>query len=250
MIRSALVHVDASGRPPNASIFSAGLGFRELGWDVAEMTGDRLLELSPSPEALVVGGVETVLPYLRKLNAQPAALDYPDALRPYLGRRLRRTTLGDVRSQVGSNSDPVFVKPVEHKLFDGHVVRSFRDLIGTARLPAETPVFETEVVEFLSEWRFYVSNGCVMGVGHYAGAATDFPEKALVLESVATFHETGHAPSAYGLDFGVCSDGTTRLVEVNDAITLGNYGLRPAQYARFLSARWEELLAPKTGDVW
>lgn len=49
------------------------------------------------------------------------------------------------------------------------------------------------------------------------------------------------APHAYGIDFGVTSNGETLLVEVNEGYALGCYGLSPHLYARLLITRWAEL---------
>jgi hypothetical protein len=62
------------------------------------------------------------------------------------------------------------------------------------------------------------------------------------------------APIAYGLDVGVIiqadganhkvspgSNALSALVEINDGICLGNYGLDPIHYAEMISSRWMEL---------
>lgn len=48
-------------------------------------------------------------------------------------------------------------------------------------------------------------------------------------------------PSGFTLDFGVTDDGRTLLIEVNDAFSLGCYGLDPLAYAKLLETRWAEL---------
>jgi hypothetical protein len=97
----------------------------------------------------------------------------------------------------------------------------------------------SEVVEFTSEWRFYVLRGVVVGVGHYAGDPLVFPDPAVVRSAVTDF--AGGCPAAYGLDFGV-SAGRTLLVEANDAYAIGVYGLPPPVFAEMLEARWLELV--------
>ena len=52
-------------------------------------------------------------------------------------------------------------------------------------------------------------------------------------------------PAAYSLDFGVLATGETALIEVNDSIALGAYGLAHNKYARMIEARWKELLETK-----
>lgn len=55
-------------------------------------------------------------------------------------------------------------------------------------------------------------------------------------------------PAGCSLDFGVTEDGRTLLIEMNDGMALGCYGLPTEQYAKLLSARWAELTGTK--DIW
>ena len=49
-------------------------------------------------------------------------------------------------------------------------------------------------------------------------------------------------PAACSLDFGVTDDGRTLLIEMNDGFAIGCYGLPDEQYAKFLTARWTEMV--------
>jgi hypothetical protein len=196
-----------------------------------------------TPDTLVVGGVATVLHALRRLGVAPPTIDYPDALRPYLGRAVRPATLAEVRGRfAGDAPAPLFVKPREaHKAFTGSVFAAFRDLIPTAHLPDDLAVWVSDPVEFASEWRYFVRRHEVVGVGHYRGDPFAHPDPAVVKSAVADYRP--EAPAAYGIDFGVAADGRTLLVEVNDGSSLGHVGLRPVPYADMLEDRWVELVA-------
>jgi len=54
------------------------------------------------------------------------------------------------------------------------------------------------------------------------------------------------APVAYTLDFGVTEDKETRLIEANDAFSLGAYGLPSVVYARMVEARWDQMVESVT----
>lgn len=196
--------------------------------------------VKPSKNTIVVGSVKIVLHALRSLDSAPALIDYPESLTPYLGRRIWPGTMADARGLVaGDKIEPVFVKPRDiHKAFTGYVLQNFRDLIPTARMPDELNVWMSEVVNFESEWRYFVHRKQVVGVGHYHGDPFVHPDKNVVLEAVAAYAD---APRAYALDFGVTSDGRTLVVEANDAYSLGNIGLRPLPYANMLEDRWLEM---------
>lgn len=189
-------------------------------------------------EVVVVGGVGVVVEALRQLGVEPPALDYPDALQPFLGRRVWRATLAELRRH-REDDPPVFAKPLVDKRFVGLVVRKFRDLIGTAHLPDDEPIHLSDAVEFVAEKRYFMLDGELVWMGHYAGD----PLAQLDHERVrAAARAWTDAPRACGLDFGLTSDGRTLLVEVNDAFALGAYGTPPLLYAQLLAARWKQLV--------
>ena len=204
-------------------------------------------QVEVTPTTLVVGGVATVLHALRQLGAAPATIDFPNSLARYLGREVQATTLGKVRGLfAGDPPKPLFVKPREvHKAFNGSVLSAFRDLIPTAHFPDELAVWQSETVEFVSEWRYFVRRHEIIGVGHYNGDPFIHPDAATVQAAVADYRI--EAPVAYGIDFGVTKDGRTLLVEVNDAYSLGHVGLRPVPYVNMLEDRWVELVKQRSG---
>lgn len=64
-----------------------------------------------APDEVVVGHIAAVRASLRVLGlAMPAELGYPNALRPFLGRRLWQSTINVVAAH--PESWPVFVKPM------------------------------------------------------------------------------------------------------------------------------------------
>jgi hypothetical protein len=54
-------------------------------------------QIEVTPNTLVVGGVATVHHALRRLGVIPPNIDYPEPLRPYLGRDMQPTTMGTIR---------------------------------------------------------------------------------------------------------------------------------------------------------
>ena len=118
-------------------------------------------------EDVVVGGLGVVRARLRALGVDASEIDYPEELRPFLGRRLWKTTIDHVSTEVGAW--PLFVKPVEGKRFTGCVVASTRDLIGKGCCGEDFPVICSEVVDFVSEYRCFVKYGKILDVRHYRG---------------------------------------------------------------------------------
>jgi len=249
MADRALVQVYADGEFPNSALYAAWRGFIERGVRALRVTPrdiDRLLEQPPDPGTLLFGGIEYVRPYLEHLGVEVPNLDYPEVLLDYLGRPPEVTTLGHIRRAYNEPGEPVFIKPVEHKLFAGHVVSRFRDLLKTTHESSDTLVYKVEHVAFRSEWRFYVHESTIVGANHYKGDPLVFPNRLVVAQAATAFRGHG-APVAYALDFGVTEEERTLLVEVNDMIALGSYGLDPAHYSYLIETRWDELTAPRYG---
>lgn len=243
MIHQVFIQVADDGEFPNAALCAAYLGFKARGRDVYKKTPQEIEDEDATGSRLVFGGVHVVRGYLERLGCAPPPLDYPDPLLPFLGRRVEISTLGEIRSRYNDAAPAVFVKPVEQKLFTGHEVSRFRDLIQTHSLDAKTQVYCVEPVEFLSEWRFYCREDEVVGVGNYRGNPLLFPDGETVQRALVAFSSLKDRPRACALDFGVVRDGSTLLVEVNDMIALGSYGIDPRLYSELIELRWEQLVA-------
>ena len=194
-----------------------------------------------SAATLVCGSLTSVAAGLKYAGAQlPAPFDYPESLHGLLRRRIWASDLGGVRANVGAGAAPVFVKPRSvRKRFTGRVIRDEGDLYALASVSRTTPVWCSEVVEFLAEYRVFVVGGRVVGIRPYAGD----PEVAPSAEVVeACCRALGHV-AGLAFDVGVLLNGSTALIEVNDGFSIARYGLDPAAYGRLLCARWVQLVS-------
>lgn len=243
MIEEVFIQVGKDGEFLNTALFSAARGFYLRGRHVTRATADEIDAMEARHEVLVFGGVEVVRPYLAKLGVEPEPIDYPEPLFPFMKRQVQRSTLKEIRGRFKESGPPVFIKPVQHKEFAGHLVSCFRDLLRTAEVDADAEIYLIEPIDFRSEWRFYVERGNMVGVDHYKGHPLWFPEQEEVNAALQAWGD--QAPAAYGIDFGVGAEGQTYLVEVNDMVAMGSYGLDPALYARLIETRWKELTAER-----
>lgn len=188
----------------------------------------------------VIGGVDEVELALKQLGVEPPAEScYPDALAPWLLRRVWPSTLGEVEDAVRAGAE-VFVKPRGRiKRFTGRVLDgpSLGFLAGVSR---RQEVWCSAPVEWRAEHRAFVVDGEIRDVRPYAGDGTP-PDRAIVDACVAAWTATGRAACGYAIDFGVLADGRTALVEVNDGYAIGAYGVAPGDYVDVLLARWDEL---------
>lgn len=234
------------GNFPNPNFYAAWKGFTELGYEVVLFEDQDLTEegfwFSCNRSTPIFAGVQVFEEMTKKLGINYQKLDtYPDALHPFLLRDVMRTTLGDFRKKWNAFEDapPVFVKPVEQKLFTGKVIRSLVDWIPLVGLSDDTIIYTSDPVDFVSEFRVYIRDGGIQVAKHYQGDWS----KVINIQTVKdAINELGDlAPCAYALDFGVLTNGNTALVEYNDATSLGNYGMPPLKYAALLEYRWQQI---------
>lgn len=197
--------------------------------------------------ALPVGSVEFVRRAIALAGiAEPGNISYPEPLRPYLRRAVRRCAAGRVTGRQ-------FVKPTTTKAFTGFVFDD-PDLLSDhdreqysafLSLPPETQVWTSEPVTWLSEFRYYVIGNEVRGDGRYDDGPDDMPTPDIFLvgEMAAVMAQAPDAPAAFSIDVGVLDTGETALVECNDAWALGYYKgtLSHRDYIEMLWRRWEQL---------
>lgn len=209
-----------------------------MGWEIVPYTDEEPAH-DNAPDEVVVGHIAAVRASLRALGlAVPLELGYPEALRPFLGRRLWQSTINAVAADAGQW--PVFVKPIhDAKKFTGVLVRGVRDLVGCGDQYEDTPVWCAEPVQFVAEWRCFVRYGRILDARPYKGDWRAHFNPRVVEQALAAYLPV--APAAFALDIGVTVAGKTVVVEVNDGHSLGSYGLMPLAYAKFLSARWAEM---------
>lgn len=231
--------------------YNAVCGFRSMGYDVQPFTYEDLLagKVPVTPGTIVQGGIAAVVEALRLCGVErPANIDMPKTLSHFVGRKIWTSTMGELRGRVcqPETYEMTFIKPLEgQKAFTGYVVRAFKDLIPTAKFDNDYPILCSEVVHFLSEYRFFVLNQDVrkvLNMSHYAGNPLIMPNPATVQAAIEDFTD---APVAYSIDMGVIADEGERktvLIEVNDAFALGCYGLQGLYYANMIEARWDQMV--------
>lgn len=197
--------------------------------------------LAEEPDAIVAGGIGFVRRGLELRSvAVPDFADYPPSLMPLFGRRIWRSTLGEALDLPDGTA---FVKPAEEtKLFTGFVVEGTPSTYAVSGFPMETPVWVSERVEFVSEWRCYVIEGIIEKAGQYRGEPLIFPDAQVPRAALAAMQGSGEAPVSFVIDVGITAEGRTLVVEANDGYAVGNYALTPLQYAHFLETRWDEMV--------
>jgi len=231
------------------------IGWAEHGFSQLNVATDRFYGFGDIPSLKDLGPTVGVMGYVGDVRSalramgrpEPANVDYPEALKEFLGREITIGTLGDVRRHP---AEPKFIKPLEHKAFTGFVLDGLSADSRRRVITQDdaTPVYIVEPVEFVAEYRSFLLGREVLDCRKYRGDWSVAPDRAVVLAAVEAM--AGHAPAAYCLDWGITPEGKTLLVEMNDGFSFGHYGLPTISYARMLSARWHEMASqPKAGDA-
>jgi hypothetical protein len=217
-----------------------------------EKRGALVVQGPLEPGDIVCGGVGTVRQALRKLGHEPPPpLDYPEALKTFLGRRIEKATWKDFAARIHSFEEALFVKPVSHKTWTGQLVREFKDLIPIGNPEPDFPVWVSTPIDFVSEYRCMILRNEIRAMRLYKGDPFIVPERSTVQAMVEAMRVYDLA--AYSLDVGVVkwvppeapwqSVHVTHLVEVNDSYSLGCYGPDSNVYAQMIEARWEQMTA-------
>ena len=173
----------------------------------------------------------------------PPADNLPECLARFRGRKVWRSTWGEPRARYGQKGppEPLWVKPLRrNKGFPSVAVYGADDFPDASALPDGYEVLVSEYVVFVAEWRCFVRHGQILDLCRYQGDVFRYPDPQVVQAAVAEFSRVG--PAAYGIDFGVLTDGRTVLVEVNEGCSLNPYGLESMEYSELLEARWAQLV--------
>jgi hypothetical protein len=204
---------------------------------------------------LPVGSVEFVSAAMDLADiARPTPDPYPSRLAPWFFRAIERRHAGGIAGRC-------FVKPAARlKAFDGFVLdpgtpslsmteHAQEQLAALQQLGPDEMVWVCEPVEFLSEWRYYVQGGSILGSARYDPDGPDDAPQPLATDVEQAIVAYGRH-EAHALDMGVLSTGQTALVEVNDAFAIGLYAgaLEPHAYLAYLWSRWMSLARDSAGE--
>ena len=228
--------------PANINISNAFYGFNQLGIETILYESIEDIYNWVTKEDIVVSFIDEVLTVLGKFGVIPDVIDYPKELEDFYKRDIKKVIYKDLIDYL--NSRPLFVKPVQQKAFTGLVINNEYELGRLGKFPPNFEFFISEPIDMLREWRIYVKYSNIVDIRPY-----DLKNNFYInydseqLEAIVnTIKNSETLPTAYSVDIAQCSDGELRIVEVNDGFALASYGLQQIEYAKFISARWAELL--------
>ena len=224
-------------------------GFREMGAEIIPYHSIDEIFDRVEREDIVLDYLDQCREIFAKFDVVPEIPDYPPALRDFLGRKVWRDTINSISSDETKWSAGWFVKPVHNKVFTGKVISSIGDLMGCGSCYEDYEVMVSEPIDILAEWRCFIMYDKLIDVRPYGSiSAPDYEgywyhyDSDVLRKMLKAFVDWNERPVACSMDICVTKDGRTLLVELNDAYSLGCYGLPGVPYAKFISARWSQLL--------
>lgn len=235
--------------PHNVNFATAMYGFREMGAEIVPYHMiDDIYDIVQR-EDIVVDYIDQCRIIFNKFGVTPYLPDYPEALKDFLGRKIWKDTIDSISRTEEKWTAGYFVKPIKGKAFVGKIIRDVSDLVGCGNHSENYEVLVSEPIDICAEWRCFITYDEIVDVRPY-GRIMDKKRKsylysydsAVLVEMLEAFKKWEDRPNACGMDICVTKDGRTLLVEMNDAYSLGCYGLPGIYYAKLISARWAQLL--------
>ena len=240
-------HSDGMIIPHNWNFANAMYGFRELGAEIIPYEHISEIYDAFTEHDIAIDYIDQCNRLFKKFDVIPYLSDYPDALSSYLGRRIWKDTINSISCDESKWKAGNFVKPVKNKVFTGKVISSISDLVGCGNCTEDYEVFVSEPINILGEWRCFIYYDEIMDIRPYGAligkeSYLHHYDTNIVKKMIESFKQMDGRPNACSMDICLTDSGDTLLLEMNDAYSLGCYGLDDINYAKFISARWSQLL--------
>lgn len=227
--------------------YAAHEGALYKGYDVIFF--EEIQEVPASRDILLIACVEDTEVFFKRLD-----IDVPNSIEifSYLKEHelvKRRIFFGDLESFISRPyNKPKFIKPrYKVKGFPSGVIKNAASetnkklLLG--EFDPEMEVMISEVVDFRSEYRVYVNGRKgILGMKHYQGNPLIFPNIEFIYNAINVCNKFTDFPITFTIDVGILPDGSCEVVEIQDAWSIGAYGLDGEIYIDFLLARWKQLM--------
>lgn len=217
---------------------------------------------------IVLDGIQQVHYCLSKFDISPGSFDYPDILKPYLGRKIWLDNINSIASNEEKWSAGNFVKPIKEKAFTGKIISSIQDLIGCGSCYENYDVLVSEPLDVVYECRGFVYYDELKDLRPYKGdyKYMKYMNTDVIAQAMEDWKKWDNRPNACSLDWGVvrtagqvkstftpsyCGnkayneaqtfyhDGIiykTVLIEGNLPYALGCYGYYSIDYIKLISA--------------
>ena len=235
--------------PHSPNFANAMYGYINLGAEIIAYDAIDDIYDNVTKDDIVLDYIDQCNTIFKKFGVEPYVPDYPEELSKYLGRKIWHDTIYSISCNEKKWSSGCFVKPVKDKVFTGHIVTNIGDLVGCGSCYEDYEVLVSEPIAIQAEWRCFIYYDEILDIRPYGlllgrdrKSYLYHYDSAVVCDMMDDFRKWQDRPMACSMDICYTKDGRTLLVEMNDAYALGCYGLEKTMYARFVSARWSQLL--------
>lgn len=211
---------------------------------------------------IVLDGIDQVQYCLNKFNIKPQEFNYPNILKPYLGRKIWKDTINSISNNEKKWSAGNFVKPVKEKVFTGKIISSIKDLIGCGSCYEDYEVYVSEPLNIVYECRGFVYYDELKDLRPYKGDYKYMKhiDTDLIFQAMKDWKTWNNRPHACSLDWGIVKqphkiivskqnngelvkvgeyyeDGyDTVFIEGNLPYAIGCYGYFSIDYIKLISA--------------
>lgn len=235
--------------PHNVNFATAMYGFRDLGAIIRPYHKITDIIDEVTAEDICVDYIDQCLFVFDHFGKTPSVPNYPEVLRPFLGRKVWQDTINSIASDEKKWSAGNFVKPIREKAFTGKIISSLKDLVGTGSGYENYDVLVSEPIRIAAEWRCFILKDRIVDVRPYGLLMNEdydgylyHYDASVLSKMMESFRKWEDRPDSCSIDICVTRDGRTLLLEVNDCLSLGCYGLPGVVYAKMISARWSQVL--------
>ena len=241
--------------PHSPNFAQAMYGFRELGAEIVPYHEIKDIYDRVCEEDIVLDYIDQCNSIFHKFGIEPKIPDYPASLQDFMGRKVWKDTINSISNDETKWSAGYFVKSVRSKAFTGKIIKSIGDLVGCGSCYEDYEVIVSEPIDILAEWRCFILYDELIDVRPYGSIAQNnydgylyHYDSSVLKGMMKAFVNWRERPQACSMDICYTRDKRTLLVEMNDAYSLGCYGLPSILYARLISARWSQLFGRE--DEW
>lgn len=180
--------------------------------------------------------VENSLQYHHGVKVKPLQIPLELKRPDFLGRQ--------VKEHIGSfvlDKERAFVKAID--AYKSTVIPT-GIYVGGTQFPMGN-YFISEVVNIVSEYRLFISDGNIQGMHNYSGDPFVPPRKSAVLEIVKAYK---HAPFHYCLDIAVLDTRQVVVVEAHHFYSCGLYGFSSHRLPNMYARSFHDLVRTKGMD--
>ena len=133
---------------------------------------------------------------------------------------------------------------------DNNKIKGLTSMVKNPEILSVPPGGNYQISKYISidsEWRSFIYKGKLVGLQHYVGEFTLFPDVRMIKHMIEVYEASKEAPIAYTLDVGINDQGTF-VIEVHDFFSCGLYGFTNHPILPQMFGRWFTQYVNKNKD--